>query len=130
MAEDESTYRKLLKQGTITQEQYDSLVFTKITVGLGYNDIAEAIKGDPELKLDNVTVLPRTTDKMPYLYTDANEQYVVAKSSKKIVPSGSKSLLMYEDDIPVYDDKSVTSGIVYKLKRIEIPSTQTPVTGL
>ena len=38
---DEKLYKELLESGKITQEQYDGLRLGKITVGLGYNDIAD-----------------------------------------------------------------------------------------
>ena len=39
---DEKVYKELLESGKITEEEYEGLRLGKITVGLGYNDIAES----------------------------------------------------------------------------------------
>lgn len=119
MVADEIRYRKMLEDGKITQEQYDELVFKRITIGLGYNDIADAIKGDDELVLDTRRVLPRTSDKLPYLYTDAGEQYVVTEVPTQTISTEFQAMPIFEDDIPIYDSSNMTRSVLYKIKRME-----------
>ena len=50
---DKLTYSKMLEQKKITQEEYDCLLLKKVTTGLGYREIAEAIKVDGTLYCDD-----------------------------------------------------------------------------
>ena len=118
MSEDEKVYKELLRNKTITQEQYDSLLLGKITIGLGYNDIADAIKEDKTLHRDNESVEVQKTDRLPDPYTDAKEQYTVIQRNN-IVKSNQPNLYVHEDEIPVYNKDNMTSTVLWTIERME-----------
>lgn len=118
MQEDERVYKELLENGTITQEQYDSLLLGKVTIGLGYNDIAVSIKSDKTIHQEKDIVFVKGTNRFPNPYTDADTQYTIAER-EKIVKSSQENLYVHQDDIPVYDERNITSTVLSTMKRME-----------
>lgn len=118
MQEDKRVYDELLEEGTITQEQYDSLLLGKVTIGLGYNDIAQAIETDTTLHIDEEPADVISTQRVPSPYTDAYEQYVVAERDG-IVKSDFDNLRVHQDDVPVYDGKNMNEKVLLTIRRME-----------
>ncbi len=118
MQEDEKVYKELLENRTISKEQYDALLLGKVTIGLGYNDIADAIQYDKTIHQDNDIVSVKGTNKLPRPYTDANVQYTIAQRDK-IVKSKYENLYIHQDDVPVYDGTNISSTVLLTMKRME-----------
>lgn len=118
MRVDKKVYEDLLKDEVITQEQYDSLALGRVTVGLGYNDIADAIHKDTELKKTEDTVMVRKTKRLPNIYTDAEEQYTLTERDG-IKKSDYDNLYVYQDDIPLYDRTNISGTMLFTMKRME-----------
>lgn len=118
MQEDARVYQELLENGTITQEQYDALLLGKVTIGLGYNDIADAIKSDKTIHRENDNVGVRGTDRLPHPYTDASTQYTIAER-EGTVKSEHENLYVHQDDVPVYDGTNMSSTVLLTMKRME-----------
>lgn len=122
MQEDARVYQELLENKTITQEQYDALLLGKVTIGLGFNDIADAIKSDKTIYEEKDKVGVKGTDRLPHPYTDARTQYTIAER-EGIVKSEHENLYVHQDDVPVFDGTNMTSTVLLKMKRME-QSTQ------
>ena len=139
--EDEKVYRQLFDAGKITQDQYERLRVGKITVGLGYNDIASEIKR--KARLDNEVLSKPLSSKMPVnlsrnLYTrDSNTQYVLEERDDRISYDGEtiaanaddyvleesnegETLAAHSDDYIIYDDNNFTIKMYYMLKRLAL----------
>ena len=118
MQEDARVYQELLENGTITQEQYDALLLGKVTIGLGYNDIAEAIKTDKTIHKETDKVWVKGTDRLPHPYTDASTQYTIAER-EGTVKSEHENLYVHQDDVPVFDGTNMYSTVLLTMKRME-----------
>ena len=118
MQEDARVYQELLKNGTITQEQYDALLLGKVTIGLGYNDIADAIKADEAIHKETAKVRVKKTDRFPYLYTDAEIQYTIAERENTI-KSEYENLYVHQDDLPVFDGTNMSNMVLLTIRRME-----------
>lgn len=118
MQEDARVYQELLENGTITQEQYDALLLGKVTIGLGYNDIADAIQGDKTIHQETDRVGVKRTDRLPHPYTDADTQYTIAEREGTI-KSEHENLYVHQDDVPVYDGSNMSSTVLLTMKRME-----------
>lgn len=118
MQEDARVYQELLENGTITQEQYDALLLGKVTIGLGYNDIADAIKTDKTIHEETDKVEVKGTDRLPHPYTDASTQYTIAER-EETVKSEHENLYVHQDDVPVYDGTNMSSTVLLTMKRME-----------
>ena len=117
MNEDEKTYKNLLQNGTITNEQYNALLLGKVTIGLGYNDIADVIKSDKTMHEESTPIMVKGTKRLPAPYTDAKKQYIV-KEREKVIKSEYENLYVYEDDILVYDNTNISSAALLTLQRM------------
>lgn len=118
MQEDARVYQELLENETITQEQYDALLLGKVTIGLGYNDIADAIQADKTIHKETDKVGVRGTDRLPHPYTDASTQYTIAEREGTI-KSEHENLYVHQDDVPVYDGTNMSSTVLLTMKRME-----------
>ncbi len=118
MQEDERVYTELLEAGTITQEQYDALRLGKVTIGLGYNDIKDAIQSDTEMHRDAKPRGVITGGRVPHPYTDAREQYIITERDG-LVDSEMENLHVHEDTIPVYDSTNIPVTAVTMMKKME-----------
>lgn len=119
MKEDKKVYDELLQNKTITKEQYNALLLGKITIGLGYNDIADAIKADTTIQQDQEKMEVKPTKRFPKVYTDAKEQYIIAERDG-IIKNKQENLYIYQDDIPVYDKNNMTDVLLLSMKRMEV----------
>ena len=131
MLKDEERYKELLEEETITREEYDSLILGKITVGLGWNDTAEAIKEDSDLVRDDVNdlKLPLESDRFPYLYTDAKydpndrknyEGQWIIESRVELPKSDHIQARVFEDDIEVFDENNIDNATLFMIQRMGI----------
>ena len=118
MQEDARVYQELLENGTITQEQYDALLLGKVTIGLGYNDIADAIQADKTIHQETDKVRVKGTDRLPDPYTDASTQYTIAEREGTI-KSENENLYVHQDDVPVFDETNMSSTVLLTMKRME-----------
>lgn len=118
MQEDARVYQELLENGTITQEQYDALLLGKVTIGLGYNDIADAIQSDKTIHQETDIVRVKGTDRLPDPYTDASIQYTIAEREGTI-KSEHENLYVHQDDVPVFDGTNMSSTVLLTMKRME-----------
>ena len=119
MQKDEQKYQKLLSNGEITNEQYDGLVFKKITVGLGWDEVAETIKTDESLKKDEDVTFARMEPGFENLYSkDSKIQYIL-QQKPEIKKSNYDNLNIYEDDIQIYDEKNMNYTVLLKMRRME-----------
>ena len=118
LQEDERVYQELLENGTITQEQYDALLLGKVTIGLGYNDIADAIQADKTIHKETENVKVKSTERLPKPYSDAKTQYTIAQRDG-IVKSEHENLYVHQDDVPVFDETNMTNTVLLTMKRME-----------
>lgn len=118
MQEDARVYQELLDNGTITQEQYDALLLGKVTIGLGYNDIADAIQADKTIHQETDRVGVKGTDRLPHPYTDAGTQYTIVER-EGTVKSEHENLYVHQDDVPVFDGTNMSSTVLLTMKRME-----------
>jgi len=118
---DKLTYSKMLEQKKITQEEYDCLLLKKVTTGLGYREIAEAIKVDGTLYCDDDMVKVMHSDRFRELYTDANIQYIINSEGyiRNKQNGRIQNLYIYEDDIPIYDKNNLNMKVLLKLQRMK-----------
>ena len=127
IALDEKMYKSLLEEGKITEEQYNGLRLSKVTVGLGYNDIAEAInkyaKKDPEppkLPLRYEAPVKLTRD----LYiSDSRTQHILSESEGHIPISDTDTPTLYYDDYKIFDKTNITSVALQTLQFLEQKTT-------
>lgn len=120
MQEDEKVYSELLENGTITQEQYDSLLLGKVTIGLGYNDIADAIRTDKTIHQDRDTMQVKKTDRLPHPYTDASTQYTIAERDNIVKATQTQeNLYVHQDMIPEFDASNMSTTTLLTMKRME-----------
>ena len=119
MKKDEIQYKLLLSEGKITREQYENLVLHKITVGLGHGDIADEIEKDKDLKEDTKVVFAKSEERIEKLYTDDSKiQYVLIQKQKER-RENFENLLIYEDDIPIFDETNMDYTILLRMRRME-----------
>lgn len=119
MTEDKNKYISLLKNKDITKEQYDGLVLRKVTVGLGYNDIASEIEKELE-KDKGFSAVPYEEEKMLNLYScDSDEQYILASDGNNINCS-FPNIAIYNDEYVVYDYTNFDNEKLASLKSLEI----------
>lgn len=111
LAEDEKEYQKLLDEGKITVKQYEALKISKVTVGLGYNDIAKslekkALKDDSKVKRPLRFNAPVILTRGLYA-NDSKIQYVIAGKTD-VISSNYGTLSIYPDEFMIYDNHNIT----------------------
>ena len=126
---DEKIYKELLESGKITQEQYDGLRLGKITVGLGYNDIAESLKQNSAV--DKGTVSRPLPFEEPVklsrgLYTsDSTTQYILEERDDRKEFDGD-TLPVHSDAFVEYSDSNFTEKSLLSLEKLEIVTKENP----
>ncbi len=127
--EDEKIYKELLETGKITQEQYDGLRLGKVTVGLGYNDIAESLKQNSVVDKGDVSrPLPfEAPVKLPKgLYTnDSITQYILEEREDRKSFNG-ETLPVHSDSYIEYNDSNFTDKSLFSLEKLEIVTKEDP----
>lgn len=126
---DEKLYKELLESGKITQEQYDGLRLGKITVGLGYNDIAESLKQNSAV--DKGTISRPLPFEEPVklsrgLYTsDSTTQYILEERDDRREFDGD-TLPVHSDTFVEYSDSNFTEKSLLSLEKLEIVTKEDP----
>ncbi len=129
MAADEEVYKSLLEAGMITEEQYEGLRLGKITVGLGYNDIAESLKANS--KVDTSIVSRPLSFSEPVklsrgLYTnDSSTQYILEERDDRKAYSG-ETLSVHSDTFIEYTDETFTEKSLLTLEKLELVTKNNP----
>lgn len=123
---DAEAYAKLLEDGKITQEQYESIRLAKVTVGTGYNDIADALNRNAQR---DESAVARPLEFVPpvqlghTLYTsDSISQYVIA-GNQDVISSTVETPTIYQDEFVIYDKNSKIND-VQSLMRLEFVTKQ------
>ena len=120
--QDDAVYKKLLNEGKITHEQYNSLRLGKVTVGLGYNDIATAITSNLKRDIINpARPLPFTAPvelEHPLYTKDSTTQYVFEERSDRKDLSG-ETLAVHSDTYTEYDDSNFRQEYLVSLSNLE-----------
>ena len=127
---DEIMYKELLESGRITQEQYEGLRLGKITVGLGYNDIAESLKNNSILDTGNVSrPLPfeEPVKLSRGLYTnDSTTQYVLEERDDRKEYDG-ETLPVHTDTVIEYTNDTFDEKMLLMLERLELITKHNPI---
>ena len=131
---DQEKYRELVSQGLITEEQYQAMVLRKVTVGLGYNDVASAIKRtserDKSIPLEPIKAGSPVIHDEDLYTNDSREQYVVVKDeSVPEVSSEEDTLPVYHDEIGIYDDSTLGERQLLMLNKLEIATKENSYEG-
>ncbi len=123
MNKDEEKYAKLLSEGFISKEQYDGLHLSKVTVGLGYNDIANTIKKNAKLEKDHITrPLPFDAPvklKNQLYANDSTTQFILNENKDEFNYSGD-TLPIYSDEYQEYDDSNFNPKLLLTLNKLEM----------
>ena len=123
MEEDERVYRSLLEEGKITEEQYEGLRLGKVTVGTGYNDIAESLKRNAVLDKGRVArplYFEEPVKLQRGLYTsDSTSQYVLEERENRQEYRGN-TLPVYSDTFVEYTDETLTDKMLLTLEKLEL----------
>ncbi len=120
---DEKVYKELLESGKITKEQYDGLRLGKVTVGLGFNDIAESLKQNSVV--DRGVVSRPLPFEEPVklsrgLYTnDSTTQYVLEERDDRKEFDG-ETLPVHNDTYIKYNDSNFSKKSLLSLEKLEI----------
>ena len=124
MEADERVYKELLEAGKITQEQYDSLRLGKVTVGLGYNDIAEALKNNAPMdsgKISKPLAFESPIESERGLYiSDSSTQRILEEREDRVIPSETSSTITaHYDEYEIYDKTNINFDTIYVMNRLE-----------
>ena len=123
---DKEVYKKLLDEGKITQKQYEGLVLSKVTVGIGYNDIAETIENSIPTDKEISRPLPFESPVIDdgSLYTsDSSTQYIL-KEKIKSKEYDIDNLFIHNDLYKIYDNDNFTRKDLLLLGKLEILNEQ------
>lgn len=119
---DEVIYKELLENGKITKEQYDGLRLGKVTVGLGYNDIALSLKNNATIDDEDIS-RPLSFDEPVELsrglYTsDSNTQYVLEEREDRKEYYG-ETLPVHTDTLIEYNNDTFDNKMLLMLEKLE-----------
>lgn len=127
---EEETYLDLYQKQLITKEQYDNLRLSKVTVGLGYNDIAEYIEANAKKSQERVSPLKENSPVLNdnYLYiADSKTQYLLS-ANDEFNPSKQKfsiNLPLYSDDFSVKTQLNNVEALhLMTLKKLTVLATE------
>ena len=102
---DEKVYKSLLEEGKITREDFNGLRLGKITIGLGYNDIASVIQKklnrDEDILVRPASFVPPVPLNRDLYVMDSEIQYVALKRDDRIY-SDKEALDIYYDEVNSY----------------------------
>ena len=126
--EDEKKYKEALEENKITKEDYQALKLNKVTVGLGYNDIASSLKKHSTLDVGHVKKpmeFKAPVDLNRELYTsDSKTQYILEKQEKEENAYSQKEApYFYSDDYEVYDENNFKEKELLQLQKLELVTT-------
>lgn len=122
IAEDERVLKELLNQGKITKEAYEGLKLSKVTVGLGYNDIKESIIKNSIRDEENTLPLPFDEPiKLEHdLYIkDSRIQYIVEGSNEQSTYNG-KTPIVHSDEYNLLTNETLTESKYLTLMKLEL----------
>lgn len=118
---DDREYAKLLEEGKITQNQYENSKLRKITVGLGYNDIASSIKINAKLETDipasPLSYQPPVPLHRNLYISDSRTQYVI--EGEKDNADVGLTLPIYTDSYIEYTDENFDKTDLLTLEKLE-----------
>ena len=119
---DKEVYKKLLDEGKITEKQYQGITLKKVTVGIGYNDIAEAIEKYSIKDKDLITPLEfnEPVDLDRNLYTNDSKTQYILKEQEKEENDFIETYTPHNDLYDAYYDNNFTENELYKLSKLEI----------
>ena len=123
---DEEVYKKLLDEGKITQKQYEGLVLGKVTVGIGYNDIADTIENNipTDKEISRPLSFESPVIEEDDLYTsDSSTQYIL-KEKIKSKKYDIDNLFIHNDLYKIYDNDNFTRKDLLMLGKLEILNEQ------
>lgn len=133
IAKDEEEFKKLLDEGKITEEQYEALKLGKVTVGTGYNDIADSLRRNSQPDRSKVA---RPLDFVPpvnlnhVLYTsDSITQYVIA-GEQDVPTSTYETPTIYSDEFVIHDNGNTKQQDVLMLQKLELATRGDSYSGL
>ena len=123
---DEEAYKNLFDEGKISKEEYEGLKLKKVTVGIGYNDIAETLKRNSNR--DYSTLGPREfnppVDLDRNLYTsDSITQYIL-KDDDRVNSFSGQAYTPHNDLYKIYDDSNFTKNELIRLGKLEINQSE------
>ena len=108
---DKEKYKELLDNKIITEDEYSKFILNKVTVGLGYNDIANVIRDNAKKDTNIVHPLdykgPVKLTYGPYT-NDSKEQYVLESVENGVI-CGGKNLAIFNDEYKILDEYSLDS---------------------
>lgn len=122
---DEQVLKKLLVNGKITQQQYESLRLRKITVGFGFNDVADSLKQNLELDKEPIaSPLPfeapvPLNNKLKLYTSDSDTQFVLEKREDRKYLA-TETLPVHSDNYIEYSDANFTELDLHCLKQLEL----------
>ena len=120
---DNDMYKQLLEAGKISKEEYEGLKLKKVTVGLGYNDIANSIKRNS--KSDDEILSGPIPFEAPIklhhgLYTnDSVTQYVLEKKEDYKYYDGD-AMPVYSDNYEIYDNNNFPQKEIIFLNKLSL----------
>jgi len=123
MEKDEKTYKILLDEEKITKEEYDGLKLREVTVGIGYNDIADAIRDNYKMVYDDVVrpvFYKEPVRLLRSLYTkDSRTQYIL-EGKDRINNYNGNNIHIYSDCYIEYTDDNFDGRMLIMLNNMEI----------
>lgn len=127
--EDEKVYKELLEAKKITKEQYDGLRLGKVTVGLGFNDIADAIHKNSELDRSERSHPLPFEPPVPlnrHLYTnDSTTQHIIEEREDRKTYHG-ETIPVHSDSFVEYTDENIKESDLLRLEKLEILTKDNP----
>lgn len=132
IAKDEEEFKKLLEEGKITEEQYEALKLGKVTVGTGYNDIAESLKKnappDKSVVARPLEFTPPVILKNGIYTNDSETQYVIA-GEQDVPTSDYETPTIYSDEFEIHDNNNTKQQDTLILQKLELATKQDNYTG-
>ncbi len=123
IAKDEEEFKKLLDEGKITEEQYEALKLGKVTVGTGYNDIADSLRRNSQLDMSIVArplnfVSPVSLNHGLYTF-DSRTQYVIS-GEQDVLTSTYETPTIYSDEFVIHDNENTKQQDLLMLQKLEL----------